>query len=100
MNATGSVPGCCWSLANRCVTSPELRQNDTFQGNTAVYVTNGCGTPVDVRICLMKDNQVWNCGMKYSLQPQGSWSWSSFHATGQTFMDARVEGSSRQMASP
>jgi hypothetical protein len=86
--------------ANRCVTSPELRQNDTFQGNTAAYVTNGCGTPVDVRICLMKENGVWNCGMTYGLAPQKSWSWSSMKATGQTFMDARVSGSTRQMAAP
>jgi hypothetical protein len=86
--------------ANRCVTSPELRQNDTFQGNTAAYVTNGCGTPVDVRICLMKENQVWNCGMTYGLAPQGSWSWSSMKATGQVFMDARVAGSTRKMSSP
>lgn len=86
--------------ANRCVTSPELRQNDTFQGNTAAYVTNGCGTPVDVRICLMKEGQGWNCGMTYGLQPQKSWSWSSMKATGQVFLDARVAGSSRKMASP
>jgi hypothetical protein len=86
--------------AIRCVTSPSLRQNDTFQGNTAAYVTNGCGTPVDVRICLMTEEKGWNCGMTYSLQPQASWSWSSMHATGQTFMDARVQGSNRNMASP
>jgi hypothetical protein len=86
--------------ANRCVTSPELRQNDTFQGNTAAYVTNGCGTQVDVRICLMKEGKGWNCGMTYGLAPQKSWSWSSMQATGQVFMDARVSGSSRQMASP
>jgi hypothetical protein len=86
--------------ANRCVTSPSLRQNDTFQGNTAAYVTNGCGTPVDVRICLMTEEKGWNCGMTYALQPQASWSWSSMHATGQTFMDARVQGSNKPMASP
>jgi hypothetical protein len=86
--------------ANRCVTTPSLRQNDTFQGNTAAYVTNGCGTPVDVRICLMTEEKGWNCGMTYALQPQASWSWSSMHATGQTFMDARVQGASRPMASP
>jgi hypothetical protein len=86
--------------ANRCVTSPNLKLNDTFQGNTAAYVTNGCGTPVDVRICLMTEAKGWNCGMTNSLQPQASWSWSSMHATGQTFMDARVQGSNRPMASP
>ena len=86
--------------ANRCVTRPELRQNDTFQGNTAAYITNGCGTPVDVRICLMKEGQGWNCGMTNGLAPQKSWSWSSMKATGQVFMDARVSGSGKTMASP
>jgi hypothetical protein len=86
--------------ANRCVTSPSLRENDTFQGNTAAYVSNGCSTPVDVRICLMKEGQGWNCGMTYGLAPQKSWSHSSFKATGQVFMDARVAGSTRKMAAP
>ena len=85
--------------ATRCVSSPELRLNDTFEGNTAAYVSNGCGTPVDVRICLMRDNG-WNCGMKNGLTPQASWSWSSFRATGKVFMDARVSGSGRQLLSP
>jgi len=86
--------------ANRCVSTPSLRENDTFQGNTAAYVSNGCSTPVDVRICLMKEGQGWNCGMTYGLAPQKSWSHSSFKATGQVFMDARVAGSSRKMAAP
>ena len=86
--------------AKLCVSAPELRENDTFQGNTAAYVTNGCGTPVDVRICLMKEGKGWNCGMSYGLAPQKSWSHSSFKATGQVFMDARVAGSTRKMAAP
>ena len=86
--------------ANRCVTSPSLRLHDTFQGNTAAYITNGCGTPVDVRICLMTDGKGWNCGMTFALQPQASWSWSSFNATGQVFMDARVQGSGKTLSSP
>lgn len=85
--------------ATRCVSQPELRANDTYQGNTAAYVSNGCGTPVDVRICLMRDNG-WNCGMTNGLAPQASWSWSSFRATGQVFMDARVSGSGRTLNSP
>jgi hypothetical protein len=85
--------------ANRCVTSPEVRVNDTFQGNTAAYVTNGCGTPVDVRVCLMADKG-WNCGVKWGLASQSSWSHSSFHATGPVFVDAKVAGSSGKLASP
>ena len=86
--------------ANRCVSSPNLRENDTFAGNTAAYVTNNCGTPVDVRICLMKEGKGWNCGMTNGLQPGKTWSWSSMQATGQVFVDARVGGSTRKMASP
>jgi hypothetical protein len=74
--------------------------NDTFQGNTAAYVTNGCGQPVDVRICLMTENKGWNCGMTYGLSPQSSWSWSSLKATGSVFQDARISGSKRAMQSP
>jgi hypothetical protein len=55
--------------ANRCVTAPSLRQNDTFQGNTAAYVSNGCGTPVDVRICLMTESKGWNCGRRAGAGP-------------------------------
>ena len=86
--------------ANRCVSSPNLRENDTFQGNTAAYVTNGCGTPVDVRVCLMTEAKGWNCGMTWGLSSQSSWSHSSFNATGQVFVDARVSGSSRPLNSP
>ena len=86
--------------ANQCVTGATLRVNDTFQGNTAAYVTNGCGQPVDVRICLMTENKGWNCGMTYGLSPQSSWSWSSLKATGSVFQDARISGSKRTMQSP
>ena len=67
--------------ANRCVTSPELRENDTFQGNTAAYVVNGCGTPVDVKICLMTESG-WKCGVRWGLASQARWSHSVFHFTG------------------
>jgi hypothetical protein len=86
--------------ANRCIGPAQLKSDDTFKGNTAAYVTNGCDTPVDVRVCLMKEGKGWNCGMTYNLAPQKSWSWSSFNATGQVFVDARVAGSNRKMASP
>jgi hypothetical protein len=85
--------------ANRCVTRPEIRQNDTSKGNTAAYITNGCGTKVDVRICLMTDKG-WNCGVSWGVAPQASWSWSSFNATGPVFVDAKVTGSSGKLASP
>jgi hypothetical protein len=86
--------------ANQCVSSASIRHNDTFQGNTAAYVTNGCGTPVDVRVCLMTEAKGWNCGMTWGLSSQSSWSHSSFNATGQVFVDARVSGSSRPLNSP
>ncbi|MGY4514960.1 hypothetical protein [Lysobacter sp. HA18] len=85
--------------ANRCVTTPEVKTDATFKGNTAASVMNGCGVPVDVRVCLMTDGG-WNCGMTYGLQPQQRWSYSSFKATGRVFMDARTSTSSRKMASP
>ncbi len=85
--------------ANRCVSSAELRENDTFQGNTAAYVVNGCGTPVDVKICLMTDSG-WKCGATWGLAAQSSWSHSAFRATGRVFVDAKTAGSSRALASP
>ncbi|MCL6698227.1 hypothetical protein LZ496_05450 [Sphingomonas sp. NSE70-1] len=85
--------------ANQCVTEPETQLNASFQGNTAASVINGCGKPVDVRICLMTEKG-WNCGVTYGLGSQQRWSHSSFNATGQVFSDARTSGSSRALASP
>ena len=85
--------------ANRCVSSAELRENDTFQGNTAAYVVNGCGTPVDVKICLMTDSG-WKCGVTWGLAAQARWSYSAFNATSRVFVDAKTAGSSRPLASP
>jgi hypothetical protein len=85
--------------ARRCVSSPEVRENDTFQGNTAAYVSNGCGTPVDVKICL-KTESGWKCGVTWGLASQGSWSHSAFRATGPVFVDAKTAGSSRALAAP
>lgn len=85
--------------ANQCVTAPDTQLNASFQGNTAASVLNGCGKPVDVRICLMTDKG-WNCSVTYGLGSQQRWSHSSFNATGQVFSDARTSGSSRALASP
>jgi hypothetical protein len=85
--------------ANQCVTAPETQLNASFQGNTAASVINGCGKPVDVRICLMTDKG-WNCGVTYGLGSQQRWSHSSFNATGQVFSDAKTSGSSRTLSSP
>ena len=85
--------------ANRCVTQSEVRVDDTFKGNTAAYVVNGCGTPVDVKICLMTDSG-WKCGATGGLGSQASWSYSAFHATGAVFVDAKTTGSSRRLGSP
>jgi len=86
--------------ANRCVTTPETQLNASFKGNTAASVINGCGQSVDVRICLMTSAKGWNCGVTWGLGSQQKWSHSSFDATGQLFVDARVSGSSRALASP
>ena len=86
--------------ANRCVSSAEVRVNDTFQGNTSATVSNGCGQPVDVRICLMTEDKGWNCGVRWGVQPQSNGTYSSFHATGQVFVDAKITGSSRNLSSP
>ena len=82
------------------MTTGETKLNATFQGNTAASILNGCGQPVDVRICLLTSTKGWNCGVGYGVASQGSWSWSSFNATGPVFVDARVSGSSRPLASP
>jgi hypothetical protein len=85
--------------ANRCVTTAETQLNATFKGNTAASVVNGRGQPVDLRICLMS-TKGWNCGVTWGLASQAKWSYSSFNATGQVFVDARVSGSSKPLASP
>jgi hypothetical protein len=87
--------------ANRCVSSAETRENDTFEGNTSASIINGCGQPVDVRICLMTDtSRGWNCGVVYGVGSQSKGSFSSFHATGQVFVDARLSSSSKPLAQP
>jgi hypothetical protein len=87
--------------ANRCISSAETRANDTFEGNTSASVVNGCGEPVDVRICLMTDtSRGWNCGVVYGVAPQAKGSFSSFHASGQVFVDARLSSSKKPLAQP
>jgi hypothetical protein len=85
--------------ANRCVTQSEVRVDDTFKGNTAAYVVNGCGKPVDVKVCLMTDSG-WQCGATTGLASQARWSHSAFRATGAVFVDAKTTGSSRRLGSP
>jgi hypothetical protein len=82
-----------------CVTQPVLQANASFQGNTGASVVNGCADKVDVKICLMTDKG-WNCGVNWGLESQSSWSWSSFNATGEVFMDYRISGSSKQLLNP
>jgi len=92
----------CHVLGARVVprtSSPEIRENVNYKDNTAASITNGCGTKVDVRICLMTEKG-WNCGVSWGVAPQASWSWSSFHATGGVFVDAKVTGSGGKLASP
>jgi hypothetical protein len=85
--------------ANRCVTQSEVRENDTFKGNTAAYVINGCGAPVDVKICLMTDSG-WKCGVTLGLASQARWSYSAMRATGAVFVDAKTTGNNKRLASP
>lgn len=85
--------------ANRCVTAPQTKLDDTFKGNTSASVINGCGQPVDVRICLMTDNG-WNCGDRTGVQGQAVATFSSFNATGQVYVDAKVSGSSKALGRP
>lgn len=85
--------------ANRCVTTAEVRSNASFQGNTSASVMNGCGKPVDVRICLKRATD-WNCGVDSAVAPQQQAVHSSFNATGDVFVDARTTGSSRPFTNP
>lgn len=86
--------------ANQCVSGATLKYDDTTKGNTAAYVTNGCGRPVDVRICLMTESKGWQCQTTYGVATQTSWSASAFHATGNVFQDARISGSKRALRHP
>lgn len=90
--------------ANQCVTEVETKLNATFQGNTSASVMNGCGRPVDVRICLMAQRssggEAWNCGLDLAVDPQEAAVHSSFRATGPVFVDARFTGSGRRLADP
>ena len=85
--------------ANRCVTTAETKLNDTFKGNTSASIINGCGQPVDVRICLMTDKG-WNCGVRWGVGSQAQASFSAFNATGQVFVDAKITGSDKALGSP
>ena len=98
-NAVGAGRASTDTDANRCVSGADVRENDTTQGNTAAYVSNGCGTPIDVKICLMTDSG-WKCGATWGLAAQKSWSFSAFRATGEVFVDAKTAGSGRPLASP
>lgn len=86
--------------ANTCVTRGALQSDVSFKGNTAASIVNGCARPVDVRICLMTESKGWNCGSQSGVAPQASWSFSSFNATGEVFVDARIAGANRPLASP
>ncbi|MDX1537112.1 hypothetical protein [Arsukibacterium sp.] len=85
--------------ANRCVTAPEVRLNAAFEGNTSASVMNGCGQLVDIRICLKRTGG-WNCGVAPGVAPQERGVHSSFHATGEVFVDAKIKGSPRRFADP
>jgi len=86
--------------ANRCVSQAALLPDDEHKGKTAAHVVNRCNAPVDMRICLMTEAKGWNCGMTHNVAPQTSWSWSAAHATGEVFVDARINGSNRTLNSP
>lgn len=87
------------SDANRCISTPQTKLDDTFKGNTSASIVNGCGQPIDVRICLMTADG-WNCGVRSGVQGQAIASFSSFNATGQVFTDAKISGSSKVLAQP
>jgi single-stranded DNA-specific DHH superfamily exonuclease len=85
--------------ANTCVSNAEMQLNASFQGNTAARVINGCGVPVDIRVCLMTEGG-WNCGVAWGVASQAGWSHSTFKATGPVFVDARVSGSNKPLRQP
>jgi hypothetical protein len=86
--------------ANSCVSQATVLPDDEHKGKTAAYVFNRCDEPVDMRICLMTESGKWNCGMTRNVAPQTSWSWSASKATGQVYVDARINGSNRALLSP
>lgn len=85
--------------ATRCVTPPVVSPDSSFRNSTQAVVINGCDTPVDVRLCLMRTGG-WNCAVGWNIAPQAQWRHTSFESNGETFWDARVSTSSRELASP
>lgn len=85
--------------ARTCVSRPVVSASDTFKGQTAAVVFNGCKTAVDVRVCLLRTGG-WNCGVKWGLQPQDRWTHTSFETQGEIFWDARIAGSNEPLANP
>jgi hypothetical protein len=98
--SVAAEPSAAEADANRCVSQAHLFPDDEHKGKTAASVVNNCDAPIDMRICLMTEAKGWNCGMTHNVAPQTSWSWSAAHATGQVFVDARVNGSNRALNSP
>lgn len=85
--------------ANRCISNPRLVENDTFRGSTSATITNDCDDTIDVRIYLMRSGG-WNCGVRWGVEPGEDASYSSFQATGEVFVDARVADSDLPLAKP
>jgi len=86
--------------AKSCVSQPTLLPDDEHKNKTAAHVVNNCAEPVDMRICLMTESGKWDCGTTRNVSPQTSWSWSAAKVTGQVYVDARINGSSRALNSP
>lgn len=85
--------------ATNCMSTAQVLPDFEHKGKTAAYVTNQCGTPVDMRICL-KTEKDWDCGTVRNVSPQTTGSHSSSHATGQVFVAARPNGSNQTLNSP
>ncbi len=85
--------------ARRCVAQPVVSPSATWKGAIQAVAVNGCETPVDIRICLLRSGG-WNCGVQWGVRPQDRMTHFSFDTEGELFWDARVTGSNQPLGNP
>ncbi|MEW5684708.1 MAG: hypothetical protein AB1942_07305 [Pseudomonadota bacterium] len=83
----------------RCVTRPSVSPGSLCKGALNVSAANGCGQPVDIRLCLKKEGR-WECGTGWGIAPQQSFSYPVCNATSESFMGARYSSGGGPMPSP
>ncbi|GAB3540514.1 hypothetical protein GCM10027343_09690 [Noviherbaspirillum agri] len=83
-----------------CVGQPTPGEGTMCKGELTATVTNTCGRPVDVRVCMTTKSGKWDCRATYGVAPGKSYPFGWCHGTGQTFYDARYSTSKKKLANP